>query len=1116
MSFYLIRTIASYEMKTLLRSWFFRIFAGMAIFGLSIFNIAMNVEASGAPWIYRALSSSIPYANLIILNLGQAIVAIFLASEFLKQDKKNDTVEVIYARSMTNGDYIIGKTLGILLVFLILNIIVLLIGIGFSFLSNDTSRSVLSLMAYPLLISLPTLIFIFGLSFFLMLQLKNQAVTFLVLLGYVALTVFYLSSKVYHVFDFIAYNVPLMYSSISGFGNLTEILLHRSIFLFAGTGLIFFTIYKLPRLPQSRTFELLPLIFAFSFFAISGFMVFQYIDLKRDNHKFMEQVINLNNQYSTYPTITITDCELELEHKNETIEVKAKLKLQNQNKQNLDTIILRLNPLIEISSLTLNTKKTDFTRNLQIVKITLNQHIKPSEILNMEICYKGSVNENICFIDQNSKDYSDNYTLDMFNIRKRYAFIQKDFVCLTSESLWYPLSGAGYATKRPLYYNPDFTKFTLHVKTTKGLTPISQGNTSISKDGIYSFQPENPLPKISLVIGNYIKYSIKIDSIDYQLYSIKGNDYYKTYFNEIKDTISSVIKGLKQDFEVQSKLKYPFPRFSLVEVPVLFALDKHVYSIASDAVQPEMVLYPEKGVLFEESDFKKRKKRTENDMKQNNEEILPEELQTRMFQKFVRNNFMAKPGTWFQYEEIKDGNTFTMFPQFYTFITRLNSEKWPILNFALQGWMKEKSGTSGASTKWFYEGMTKSEKINVKLIQASLEQLMKTGIKNKEDDRNPVLLKDVILAKGVNLFETWSIRFGQNEFNEMMFDLAKNYRSKNLSISELDSIIQNKYGSSILPDIEKWYSQDKLPGYLVKDITTYKIIQKEVTKYQLRFKISNPEPVNGLVTINVEMNDPNRDNSRNWWDVDEVKGDYSKSIYLAANTAIEIGIVFNNLPERMALLSNVSENLPSVLKYDFSGFNEIKRIPEIDTIQNIPLFVSIDEPKEIIVDNEESGFSVEEAENQAYLKSIFNKRIVDKYEYSEIRMWDRPSYWFPVINTGFYGKYIHSSYYTKAGLGDRKAIWKSNIKESGFYDIYFHYTKIENNWREKKVKETYSFNIYHDGGIEKLSVSTEEMDNGWNYLGSYYISGGNGKIELSNKTGGEIVFADAVKWIKTK
>ncbi len=1101
-------------MKILLRSWFFRIFAGLAILGLGIFNVAMNIENSGAPWIYRALSSSIPYANLIILNLGQAIVAIFLASEFLKQDKKNDTVEVIYARSMTNGDYILGKTLGILLVFFILNMIVLVLGIGFSFLSNDTSSSLLSLFAYPLLISLPTLVYIFGLSFFLMILLKNQAVTFLVLLGYIALTVFYLSSKVYHIFDFIAYHVPMMYSPMVGFGDLYEILLHRSIFFFAGIALIFFTIYKLPRLPQSRAFELLPLIMAFVFFAISGVFAFQYINNKENNIDFKQQLIQLNNQYSNYPKLTITDCDINLEHKIDKIEVVASLTLNNQTAKNIDTIILRLNPLLNISSITINTKKAEFERNLQIIKIAYNQHIKPNEIIDLEIKYKGMINENVCFIDQNQENYKDNFTLDMLNIRKRYAFIQDNFVCLTSQALWYPMSGAGYATNKPMEYATDFANFTLHVKTVGGLTAISQGKTSLLKDGSFSFRPEEPLPKISLVIGDYIKHSIRVDSVDYNLYSIKGNQYFEAYFKDMGDTISTIIKGLKQDFEVQAKLKYPFSRFSLVEVPVLFGLDKHIYSIASDAVQPEMVFYPEKGVLFEESDFRKRKNRTERDMKKNNEEILPEEMQTRMFQRFVRNNFMTKPGDRIQYEEIKDGNTFTLFPQFYTFITRLNSNEWPILYFAIEGWMKEKTGTSGGSSRWFYEGMTESEKINVELIQNPLEQLITKGIVNKPDDRNPVLLKDLILAKGFQLFETWSVRFGPNEFNKMMFELVDKYKYSTITINELDSIIQNRFGKSILPDIQNWYSQKKLPGFIVKDLTTYKIIQKETTKYQVRIKISNPESVDGLIALNVELNDPNRNKSRNWWEGDEVKADYSKSIYLAANSAVEVGIVFNSLPQRMAVLSNVSQNLPSVLKYDFGDFDDIKRVPELDTIMNIPVFKSNNDPKEIIVDNEDVGFSIEEAENQAYLKSMFNKRIKRKYDYSELRFWDVPGYWVPVLQTGYYGKYIHSAYYTRAGLGDRKAMWKANLKESGFYDIYFYYTKIDNNWREQKSKETYVYQVSHDGGIEKVSVS--ELDNGWNYLGSFYISAGQAKVELSNKTGGEMVFADAIKWIKTK
>ena len=83
-SLHTIRSVAKYETKTLLRSWFFRIFAIMSILFIGGFNIAAFVEGSGAPWIYRALPAAIPYANLIILNLGQAIVAVFLGIGIFK------------------------------------------------------------------------------------------------------------------------------------------------------------------------------------------------------------------------------------------------------------------------------------------------------------------------------------------------------------------------------------------------------------------------------------------------------------------------------------------------------------------------------------------------------------------------------------------------------------------------------------------------------------------------------------------------------------------------------------------------------------------------------------------------------------------------------------------------------------------------------------------------------------------------------------------------------------------------------------------------------------------------------------------------------------------------
>ncbi|MCD8261748.1 MAG: hypothetical protein LUD15_09860 [Bacteroides sp.] len=72
------------------------------------------------------------------------------------------------------------------------------------------------------------------------------------LLGYIALTVFYVGDKFYYLFDYMAYSLPLMKSSIVGFTNFTVILNHWAIYLFAGIAFICFTVALFKRLPNSR------------------------------------------------------------------------------------------------------------------------------------------------------------------------------------------------------------------------------------------------------------------------------------------------------------------------------------------------------------------------------------------------------------------------------------------------------------------------------------------------------------------------------------------------------------------------------------------------------------------------------------------------------------------------------------------------------------------------------------------------------------------------------------------------------------------------------------------------------------------------------------------------
>ena len=102
-----IRIVSRYETKLLVRGWFFKVFAFLALLASVILgSIYILSPYQQAQMVNRSV---IPYMFMLVMNLGQAVVSVFLASEYLKRDKQLDTSEVFYTRPLTNAEYLLGK-----------------------------------------------------------------------------------------------------------------------------------------------------------------------------------------------------------------------------------------------------------------------------------------------------------------------------------------------------------------------------------------------------------------------------------------------------------------------------------------------------------------------------------------------------------------------------------------------------------------------------------------------------------------------------------------------------------------------------------------------------------------------------------------------------------------------------------------------------------------------------------------------------------------------------------------------------------------------------------------------------------------------------------------------
>lgn len=253
----------------------------------------------------------------------------------------------------------------------------------------------------------------------------------------------------------------------------------------------------------------------------------------------------------------------------------------------------------------------------------------PSDTVTFSVKYGGRIDSKFCYLDIPAEVLQKENKNFLFNIDKQYVFQTKDYLLFTPETYWYPRPGTAYSDVSSDWQQTYFSRFGLQVKPLPGLVPLSQGEGVKGEDGSYSFAAEYPAQTVSLIIGKYKQQSLESDSTLYSIWHIEGNDYYTATFDSILDTVPSFIHNIRENLERTYKLSYPFKRFSVVEVPVQFSTYPRAWSQAQEAVQPEMVLFPEKGCVFGQLDVERAWKNQIKWSKRGGREITEEEAKIR-------------------------------------------------------------------------------------------------------------------------------------------------------------------------------------------------------------------------------------------------------------------------------------------------------------------------------------------------------------------------------------------------------------------------------------------------------------------------------------------------------
>jgi len=1134
-----IRTVARYEAKTLRRSWFFRLFSLGSLFIFTILNIGFFSPIGDENWELISIPSSVPLLNLYLLNIGQAIVVIFLAADFLKRDKKLDTNEVLYTRSMSNFEYVIGKTWGILRLFLGLNLVILSIGMLMNIISKNMTIDFMSYISYILIISIPTLVFSLGLAFVLMSLIKNQALTFLLLLGIAALDIFYMWFRMGSIFDYMAFGLPVFKSGMIGFDNLGFIINQRLFYFFMGMALVLATVLLFKRLPQSRFHRILSIVFLFIFLGGSAVCGFNIYSVYRIDVNFKKLVIETNRKFENRNFTSVTDVSINFIHKGKSFEATAKLKIINDGNEPVDRYLFSLNPSLKVIEITGEGRKLNFEKTNQIIDIDPGKVLIPGKTDSVLISYSGTINEAFCYPDYNDNIKLSPYRMALMNVHKRQAFLDDNYVLLTPETQWYPVAALNYYPGNPARIKLDFARYTLRVQAEKGLLPVAQGKMRRDSSS-FLFKPENPLTGLTLSIGNYLSDTLKVDSIAYISYYFPGHDYYKKDLHELKDTIPYLVSGIMRELETSFSTRYPFKTLSLVEVPVQFYSYPKENTQTRAEVQPSMVLLPEKLSTIENAGFSKRFNRQKKRMARNNQIITDKELQVRIFNECIRNVFIS--GENYRFVNgvlLNEPLRYRLGPSFYFFKNNFYSDDYPVINSVLESHLQHltREGTDNGFREGFGT-LSDNDKANLILQKTSFRDLLS---KNPSGDT----VRTVLTVKGDWLFNLLRSKAGLMEFKPWFSEYIDKNQFKKIDLKKFSEEFNVRFGFDFFPYLNDWFNGKDQPGFLITDLKATEIVVGERSRFQVTFLASNPEPVAGLFNVSFRTggqgllaqkiqqervqiqsgggNKLTMDLRGRGMDADDI----SKIVFIKPHEAKKIGIVLDGQPREMMINTLFAKNIPGEISLPI---NEIAKTRENtkefsgeEILSDLPPFT---EPSEIIVDNEDPGFKSSKQNMASPLKKLFGIDNKKGKTYMQISMWRSPEYWQPVVLTTYYGKYARSAVYTRSGTGDKSITWSTNIKTPGYYDISCYIGKSlnktigspgtdSNQENEQKGDIPYKdmhYKIYHDDGIEEITIDYENADGGWFNLGRYYLSHDSAKVVLTNKSAGRLVIGDAIRW----
>ena len=1078
----------------------------------------------------RFIMSTVGMPLLLVFLFG----VIFLAFDIRARDRAERMVEVLDCRPFSNVELLLGRVLGIVATACVPALV--LIGLVQAF---GTIGGALGLPTEPVqYASLVTYLFVDALPMFLAwaaivvllaVVVRNRLLVGAAALGLlVAWTLWSQSQSLY-----LSHLVGPTF-----FGNLVSDLVpsiadpatvaHRLALVVLAVGALFAAAGFHPRLDsgtRSARFGVSAAFVAVGAAAMAGLFI------------HARDAIETRDRWLAVHEAAATAVAADIEHMAGTVRIDPGRRLAIDVVMRLaptpgagGELAMSFNPGLEVEEVAIDGEATNATHRDGLLKVAV-----PTGGGSYELALRASgiPDPDFAYLDSAfdfARDSSGRRNVTL-NLGRDASIYDADYVALTPGVHWLPSPGANIGRDDPGGIGRDYYTVDLTVEAPAGWLVAGPGRRQPEDDGRFRFNPPSPVPAVALFASAFERRAIEIAGIELELLVSPRHLTNLAAFEDAAGTLAERLAVLIGEAS-GAGLEYPYRNLSFVETPA--TLRKSAGGWRMDTVQalPGILLMNERAFPTARFDVGFRRLKRQG-------EVNVDDFKINVLERYFRNDFAGgDPFVGFATNIMRfqtDVGNGGMSATALAFVVdrlvdlRLTGRA----GFFTAHLFTPDHGTSlgrigQAATRAFEIGGRSNSALDAVANRPVVWDLaLATALADLDPEDDPAGVLDTLALKGSAVAQSIFDALGNERTGMLLSELRRRHAGGHY---DLDAFYEaaDSVGVDLRSLLGDWLNDAALPGFLASPARMVRLpdTARGGARFETRVHIRNDEPVPGLLRL--------RYATARWIKTKGRGTMLSDPVRVPGNSSVEVALVTGSPVAQLSMAPYLALNRTDVrLAVETSDSPGVEGFSGVRPSDWLPPV----EPG-IVVDDLDEGFDVERRPRgnlfrfgdivaepgglqgemdhgmPEYLLSKATGRTDVLFD-GEWRRQEVPS---------SFGKYRRTVARASAGEGHARALFSTVLPGAGRWRLHYHMPAVQKAVKGRLrfrgqpkgllvVQGEYDMTLeFGDGEAREIAFDATAAEQGWNDLGSFELPKGPVRLVVSNRTTGDVVLADAIRW----